>query len=64
MSAIGVQMTTIPYNGTGPAMTDLIGGQTDIMCDQTTNTEPLRAANEARVRYDAREVALGAADPR
>ncbi len=38
MSAIGVQMTTIPYNGTGPAMTDLIGGQTDIMCDQTTNT--------------------------
>ena len=38
MSAIGVQMTTIPYNGTGPAMTDLIGGQTDIMCDQITNT--------------------------
>ena len=38
MSAIGVQMTTIPYNGTGPAMTDLLGGQTDIMCDQTTNT--------------------------
>jgi tripartite-type tricarboxylate transporter receptor subunit TctC len=38
MSAIGVQMTTIPYNGTGPAMADLIGGQTDIMCDQTTNT--------------------------
>ncbi len=38
MSAIGVQMTTIPYNGTGPAMTDLIGGQTDIMCDQVTNT--------------------------
>jgi tripartite-type tricarboxylate transporter receptor subunit TctC len=31
MSAIGVQMTTIPYNGTGPAMTDLLGGQTDIM---------------------------------
>ncbi|HZW74093.1 MAG TPA: tripartite tricarboxylate transporter substrate-binding protein, partial [Caldimonas sp.] len=24
--------------GTGPAMTDLIGGQVDIMCDQTTNT--------------------------
>ena len=38
MSAIGVQMTTIPYNGTGPAMTDLLGGQTDLMCDQITNT--------------------------
>lgn len=38
MSAIGVPMTTIPYNGTGPAMTDLLGGQTDIMCDQITNT--------------------------
>jgi len=38
MSAIGVPMTTIPYNGTGPAMTDLLGGQIDLMCDQTTNT--------------------------
>ena len=31
-------MTTVPYKGTAPAMTDLIGGQVDIMCDQTTNT--------------------------
>ena len=31
-------MTTVPYKGTGPAMTDLIGGQIDLMCDQTTNT--------------------------
>ncbi|MFM8636166.1 MAG: tripartite tricarboxylate transporter substrate-binding protein, partial [Betaproteobacteria bacterium] len=31
-------MTTVPYKGTGPAMTDLIGGQVDLMCDQTTNT--------------------------
>jgi tripartite-type tricarboxylate transporter receptor subunit TctC len=38
MSAIDVQMTTIPYKGTGPAMTDLLGGQIDTMCDQTTNT--------------------------
>jgi tripartite-type tricarboxylate transporter receptor subunit TctC len=28
----------VPYKGTAPAMTDLIGGQVDIMCDQTTNT--------------------------
>jgi len=33
-----VDMTTVPYKGTGPAMTDLMGGQVDIMCDQTTNT--------------------------
>ena len=32
------EMVTVPYKGTGPAMTDLIGGQVDIMCDQTTNT--------------------------
>ncbi len=37
-SAVGVDMTTVPYKGTAPAMTDLIGGQVDIMCDQTTNT--------------------------
>jgi tripartite-type tricarboxylate transporter receptor subunit TctC len=38
MSAIGVELTTVPYQGTGPALTDLIGGQVDFMCDQTTNT--------------------------
>jgi tripartite-type tricarboxylate transporter receptor subunit TctC len=37
-TALGVDMTAIPYKGTAPAMTDLIGGQIDIMCDQTTNT--------------------------
>lgn len=37
-AAIGVDMTTVPYKGTAPAMTDLIGGQVDLMCDQTTNT--------------------------
>lgn len=37
-SALQVDMTTVPYKGTGPAMTDLIGGQIDLMCDQTTNT--------------------------
>ncbi|UXH79719.1 tripartite tricarboxylate transporter substrate-binding protein [Roseateles amylovorans] len=37
-STLKVDMTTVPYKGTGPAMTDLIGGQVDFMCDQTTNT--------------------------
>ena len=36
--SIKIDMTTVPYKGTGPAMTDLLGGQVDIMCDQTTNT--------------------------
>ena len=39
-SAIGAKdaMTTIPYGGTAPAMNALVGGQVDLMCDQTTNT--------------------------
>ena len=38
MNALKMDMTTVPYKGTAPAMTDLIGGQVDLMCDQTTNT--------------------------
>jgi tripartite-type tricarboxylate transporter receptor subunit TctC len=38
MSALETPLVTVPYKGTGPAMTDLLGGQVDIMCDQTTNT--------------------------
>ena len=37
-SALKIEMQTVPYKGTAPAMTDLIGGQVDLMCDQTTNT--------------------------
>jgi len=37
-SAVGVDLLTIPYKGTGPAMNDLLGKQVDILCDQTTNT--------------------------
>jgi tripartite-type tricarboxylate transporter receptor subunit TctC len=36
--AVKIDMTTVPYKGTAPAMTDLLGGQVDLMCDQTTNT--------------------------
>ena len=38
MSAMQADVTTIPYKGTAPAMNDLLGGQIDFMCDQTTNT--------------------------
>ncbi|EER60952.1 conserved hypothetical protein [Acidovorax delafieldii 2AN] len=37
-NAVKVEMTTVPYKGTAPAITDLIGGQIDLLCDQTTNT--------------------------
>jgi tripartite-type tricarboxylate transporter receptor subunit TctC len=37
-SALKTEMTPVPYKGTAPAMTDLMGGQIDLMCDQTTNT--------------------------
>jgi tripartite-type tricarboxylate transporter receptor subunit TctC len=36
--ATGVKLTLVPYKGTGPAMNDLVGGQIDVMCDQSTNT--------------------------
>lgn len=39
-SALKLEMTTIPYKGTGPAMNDLMGGQVDIMCEQATNAVP------------------------
>ena len=37
-SALQIDMTPVPYKGTAPAITDLIGGQIDLLCDQTTNT--------------------------
>ncbi len=37
-SSVKVEMQTVPYKGTAPAMNDLLGGQVDLMCDQTTNT--------------------------
>jgi tripartite-type tricarboxylate transporter receptor subunit TctC len=36
--AVGVDLNEVPYDGTGPALEDLVGGQVDFMCDQTTNT--------------------------
>ncbi len=59
MSALNVQLNEIPYKGTGPALTDLMGGQVDILCDQTSGTVPsvkggkikaYAAAGKARLR--------------
>jgi len=49
MSAIQTDFTTIPYKGTGPAMNDLLGGQVDFMCDQTTNTTSQIKAGRIKV---------------
>jgi len=44
--AIGAQFTEVPFQGTAPAMNALLGGQVDIMCDQTTQTVPqIQAGN-------------------
>ncbi|MGW5558201.1 tripartite tricarboxylate transporter substrate-binding protein [Micromonospora sp. NPDC003944] len=44
----GVKLQEVPYQGTGPALTDLVGGQVDFMCDQTTNTSGQIAAGKVK----------------
>ena len=46
--AVGVDLTTVPYQGTGPAMAALLGGQVDLLCDQTTQTVPQIKAGALR----------------
>lgn len=48
MDALDAQMTTVPYQGAGPAMTDIIGGQIDMICDQSTNTTSQIQAGEVK----------------
>ena len=47
-SATRTDMTPVPYKGTAPAITDLIGGQIDLLCDQTTNTSPQIEAKKVK----------------
>lgn len=47
-TAVGVKLQEVPYEGTGPALTDLVGGQVDFMCDQTTNTTGQISAGEVK----------------
>jgi tripartite-type tricarboxylate transporter receptor subunit TctC len=48
MSALGTDLVTVPYKGTGPALADLMGGQVDLLCDQTTSTVPAIKAGKVR----------------
>jgi tripartite-type tricarboxylate transporter receptor subunit TctC len=44
MSQLKLRLTMVPYKGAAPAMTDLQGGQVDLLCDQITTTlQPIRA---------------------
>ena len=43
-----MKVTEVPYDGTGPALTDLVGGQVDFLCDQTTNTTGQIEAGEVK----------------
>jgi tripartite-type tricarboxylate transporter receptor subunit TctC len=36
--AVGVELPSVPYQGTAPALNALLGGQVDLLCDQTTQT--------------------------
>ncbi|MDB5904826.1 MAG: hypothetical protein JWM26_3704 [Betaproteobacteria bacterium] len=49
MSALETDVQTVAYKGTGPAMTDLLGGQIDFLCDQTTNTTGYITAKSVKV---------------
>jgi tripartite-type tricarboxylate transporter receptor subunit TctC len=49
MSALETDVQTVAYKGTGPAMTDLLGGQIDFLCDQTTNTTGYIQAKSVKV---------------
>ncbi len=48
MGALKIELTQIPYKGTGPALNDLMGGQLDLMCDQTSTTIPVINAGKVK----------------
>jgi tripartite-type tricarboxylate transporter receptor subunit TctC len=49
LSTLKTEMTTVPYRGTGPAMNDLVGGQIDLLCDQTTQTTSYIRSGKVKV---------------
>ncbi|MEN9538672.1 MAG: hypothetical protein RLZZ126_907 [Pseudomonadota bacterium] len=60
MSSIGTDLTTVPFSGTGPAMNALLGGQVDLLCDQTTTTVPLIRDGRVKVYGVTTSTRLGA----
>ena len=58
MNALGIKLNEIPYKGTGPALTDLMGGQVDILCDQTSGTVPSVKGGKIKAYASAGKVRL------
>ncbi len=58
--ALGVQMTTVSYQGTAPALTALVGGHVDVLCDQTTQTIPHVKAQRIKLYAAATRKRIGA----
>jgi hypothetical protein len=53
MNVLGVKLNEIPYKGTGPALIDLMGGQVDLLCDQTSGTVPSIKAGKIKAYASA-----------
>jgi tripartite-type tricarboxylate transporter receptor subunit TctC len=49
MTTIQTDLTTVPYKGTADVIKDLLGGQVDFSCDQTTNTTSQIKADKVKV---------------
>ena len=48
LKAIDVDMTMVPYRGTALALTDLLGGRVDLLCDSVATAPPYIAAGKVR----------------
>jgi tripartite-type tricarboxylate transporter receptor subunit TctC len=48
-SLTGSRMTHVPYKGTAPALTDLIGGQVDVFFDNLASSLPLHKSGRLRI---------------
>ncbi|MET0606040.1 MAG: tripartite tricarboxylate transporter substrate-binding protein [Beijerinckiaceae bacterium] len=48
MQALNFKGNFVAYRGTGPALNDVVAGQVDVLCDQTTNTFPQIEAKKVK----------------
>lgn len=47
-AALGVDVTHVPYRGLGPAMSDLIAGRIDYVCDSVSTSMPQIESNSVK----------------
>jgi tripartite-type tricarboxylate transporter receptor subunit TctC len=58
MNALNVQLISVPYKGAAPALNDVMGGQLDVMCDQTTSTTPAMTSGRVKAYVAAGKTRL------